>query len=59
LAGFDRAEALKFFGSPPAGYRLVIEPLSPKAAQARYLQRCHVLTEAAGFDGAPAAFDSE
>ncbi len=59
LAGFEPGEALKLFGRPPPGYSLQIEPLSPRAAAERYVQRCHVLSEAAGFDGAPAAFDSE
>jgi len=59
LAGFERAEALKLFGAPPPGYSLVIEPLGPRAAQERYLQRCHVLHDAAGFGAAPAAFDTE
>ena len=59
LAGFEHSEALKLFGRPPAGYTLVIEPMSARAAQDRYLQRCHILSEAAGFGGAPAAFYSE
>ena len=59
LAGFRHAEALKLFGRPPPGYALVIEPLSPPAAQDRYLQRCQILTHAAGYGGADAAFDSE
>jgi 5'-deoxynucleotidase YfbR-like HD superfamily hydrolase len=59
LAGFGHAEALKLFGRPPPGYALMIDPLSPKAAQERYLQRCQVLRDAAGFDGTPAAFDTE
>ncbi len=61
LAGFGHAEALKLFGRPPLGYALVIEPLSARAAQDRYLQRCHILTDAAGYGGggADAAFDSE
>jgi 5'-deoxynucleotidase YfbR-like HD superfamily hydrolase len=59
LAGFSREEALKFFGRPPPGYNLTIEPLSPKAAQTRYLQRCEVLTAAAGPGTGPAAFDTE
>ena len=32
LAGFTRAEALGFFGKPPAGYDLVIEPLPAPVA---------------------------
>jgi len=59
LAGFEHAEAISLFGAPPPHYRLNIEPLSPGDAQARYAQRFHVLSEAAGFGGAPSAFDSE
>jgi 5'-deoxynucleotidase YfbR-like HD superfamily hydrolase len=59
LAGFDHAEALSIFGAPPPGYRLTIEPLAPREAQARYVQRFHVLSEAAGFAGAASAFDTE
>lgn len=60
LAGFSHAEALDFFDAPPAGYHLTIEPLAPAQAQARYIQRYHVLSEAAGFAGPPdAAFDTE
>ncbi len=59
LAGFAHAEALSIFGVPPAGYRLAIEPLGPREAQARYVQRFHVLSEAAGFDGASSAFSTE
>jgi 5'-deoxynucleotidase YfbR-like HD superfamily hydrolase len=59
LAGFASPESLKLFGRPPAGYTLVIEPLSPRAAQARYLHRCQVLCDAAGFGGGGGAFDTE
>ncbi|MFN3522351.1 MAG: YfbR-like 5'-deoxynucleotidase [Phenylobacterium sp.] len=59
LAGFTHEEALSFFGAPPAGYVLHIEPLSPGQAQERYIQRYHVLSEAAGFAPVPAAFDTE
>ena len=46
--------------APPAGYALLIEPLPPAAAQARYIQRYVVLSEAAGYKSAPAAaFDTE
>ena len=60
LAGFEHAEALSLFGTPPLGYVLHIEPLPPAAAQARYIQRYMSLSEAAGF-GPPtaAAFDTE
>jgi hypothetical protein len=59
LAGFSHEEALRFFGRPPAGYRLQIEPLAPSVAQARYLQRHHTLSEAAGYAAVAAAFDTE
>jgi 5'-deoxynucleotidase YfbR-like HD superfamily hydrolase len=59
LAGFDPAEALKLFGRPPRDYALVIEPLAAADAQARYLARFHLLSEAAGYEATPAAFDTE
>jgi 5'-deoxynucleotidase YfbR-like HD superfamily hydrolase len=60
LAGFTVAESLEFFGAPPEGYELMIEPLAPSQAQIRYVQRYNVLSEAAGFArGGDAAFDTE
>ena len=59
LAGFEHGEALDLFGSPPRGYALSIEPAAPREAEARYLQRYHVLSEAAGYAPTPAAFDTE
>jgi hypothetical protein len=59
LAGFTHAEALAFFNAPPAGYSLTIDPLPPAAAQARYVERFHVLSEAAGYVAVAAAFDTE
>jgi 5'-deoxynucleotidase YfbR-like HD superfamily hydrolase len=59
LAGFTDKEAAALFGAPPAGYRLVIEPLAPTQAQTRYLERFQTLTQAAGFGTAPAAFNTE
>lgn len=59
LAGFDHAEALDLFGAPPAGYSLQIEPWAAQAAQERYVQRFHTLSEAAGYERVPAAFDTE
>ena len=59
LAGFNHREALEFFDAPPAGYELVIEPLSAAQAQTRYIQRYHVLSEAAGFASSDVAFDTE
>jgi len=59
LAGFGYEESVKFFGKPPAGYTLQLEPLAPAQAQARYLQRFQVLAEASGLAPAPVAFDTE
>jgi 5'-deoxynucleotidase YfbR-like HD superfamily hydrolase len=59
IAGFGHAESLALFGKPPAGYVLAIEPMPASAAQARYLDRYHVLAEAAGLQGADQAFDTE
>jgi 5'-deoxynucleotidase YfbR-like HD superfamily hydrolase len=59
LAGFSRGEALEFFGAPPAGYSLHIEPQPPAVAQARYVQRFNVLSEAAGYRAADQAFETE
>jgi len=59
LAGFTHAEALRLFGRPPKGYALVIEPTSPREAQARYLERFHLLMQAAGYAPVAAAFNTE
>jgi 5'-deoxynucleotidase YfbR-like HD superfamily hydrolase len=59
LAGFTAREAQTLFGAPPAGYRLVIEPLAPTQAQSRYLERFQTLTQAAGFATGPVAFNTE
>ena len=59
LAGFETGEALKLFGRPPKDYVLTLEPQSAAEAQTRYLHRFHLLSEAAGYERAPAAFDTE
>jgi len=59
LAGFERAESLKLFGTPPAGYDLVIEPLPAPVAQERYLERYRVLGEAIGIIAGPDAWHTE
>jgi len=59
LAGFTHAESLAFFDAPPSGYSLTIDPQPPAAAQLRYLERFHVLSEAAGYTPVAAAFDTE
>lgn len=59
LAGFSHKEALGFFGAPPAGYDLVIDPLSASLAQERYLDRYRVLAEAVGLIPAADAWHTE
>jgi hypothetical protein len=59
LAGFSHDEALAFFGPPPAGYSLAIEPMPASVAQERYVHRFDVLSEAAGYRSADVAFDTE
>lgn len=59
LAGFSRQESLDFFGAPPAGYEPHVEPLAANQAQLRFVQRFHILSEAAGYTSAPVAFDTE
>jgi hypothetical protein len=57
LAGFTIAEAHGFFGRPPKGYHLALQPMAVADAQAQYEHRFHLLSEAAGF--APSARASE
>jgi uncharacterized protein len=59
IAGFGHAESLALFNAPPAGYTLAIEPAAASVAQARYLERYHLLAEAAGYAPAALAFDTE
>jgi 5'-deoxynucleotidase YfbR-like HD superfamily hydrolase len=59
LAGFTAPEAETFFGKPPKGYMLLIDPLPPSEAQERYLQRFHTLSEATGAEPHALAFDTE
>ena len=59
LAGFTHAESLEFFGAPPAGYALQIEPQAPFDAQSHYLRRFEVLSEAAGYTRHDQAYDTE
>ncbi len=59
LAGFTREEALGFFGAPPEGYDLVIDPLPPSQAQQRYMDRYHVLAAATGAEAGPDAWHTE
>jgi 5'-deoxynucleotidase YfbR-like HD superfamily hydrolase len=59
LAGFAHDEALDIFGAPPRGYSLRIEPQAPADAQAHYLRRFEVLSEAAGYLPHAQAFDTE
>ena len=59
LAGFSASEADGLFGAPPADYAPALEPWAAGAAQAQYLQRFHLLSESAGAEPHPAAFDTE
>ncbi|MDP8916546.1 MAG: HD family hydrolase [Pseudomonadota bacterium] len=59
LAGFSAAEAARLFGPPPPGFTPQLDPLSPGAAQARYLARFHLLLEAQGLEPGQDAFDTE
>ncbi len=59
LAGFNHDEALKLFGPPPKGYGLTIDPQPASQAQEHYVLRFHLLSEAAGYEPTPAAFDTE
>lgn len=59
LAGFSHSESLEFFDAPPAGYTLKIEPQAPAEAQAHYLRRFEILSEAAGYRRHDQAFDTE
>ena len=59
LAGFTHAESLEFFDAPPLGYSLTISPLPPTQAQAQYIQRYHILSEAAEFVVTDQAFGTE
>jgi 5'-deoxynucleotidase YfbR-like HD superfamily hydrolase len=59
LAGFSVVEAVELFGAPPDDYLPAIDPWPASIAQDRYVQRFHVLSEAAGFAPAPVAFETE
>ena len=59
LAGFSVAEARALFGDPPDGYGLTIRPLAAPGAQARYLERFHVLSEACGAEPHASAMDTD
>jgi len=59
LAGFTVKEALEFFGRPPRGVAITIEPAPAAQAQERYLLRCQLLLEAAGYTRGDTAFVSE
>jgi 5'-deoxynucleotidase YfbR-like HD superfamily hydrolase len=59
LAGFEIGEALKLFGRPPKDFAPPIHPLATAEAEANYLHRFHLLSQAAGYERTPAAFDTE
>jgi 5'-deoxynucleotidase YfbR-like HD superfamily hydrolase len=55
IAGFDHAEALEFFGKPPAGQTIAIKPLPVKEAQALFLDRFEALQALMPAPARPAA----
>jgi len=59
LAGFSHEESLVFFGTLPVGLDLALHPWPASEAQERYVHRFHLLSEAAGFEPAAQAFDTE
>jgi uncharacterized protein len=59
LAGFSTAEADSFFGRPPEALAPDVAPLPPAEAQARYLARFQVLSDALAGVGSDGAFASE
>jgi 5'-deoxynucleotidase YfbR-like HD superfamily hydrolase len=59
IAGFGHEESLGFFGTPPPGYTLRVEPVAVSVAQARYVERYRLLAEAAGYAPSAQAFDTE
>jgi len=59
LAGFGHDESLRLFGVPPPGLHIALEPQPASEAQARFVHRFHVLSEAAGFEPVQAAFETE
>ena len=59
LAGFETEEARTIFGPPPPDFHaVVLDPLPPSEAQARYVHRFHLLAEAAGSEAAGDASDA-
>ena len=59
LAGFSAAEADAFFGRPPPGLTVDVAPLPPGEAQARYLARYRILSDALQGGETDAAFATE
>ncbi len=59
LAGFDQPEALTLFGVPPVGYHLKIEPQAPFDAQALFVRRFEILSEATGYGRRDQMLDTE
>ena len=59
LAGFSPAEAESLFGRPPSDLSVDIQPLAPGEAQARYLARFRILSDAVTGGETDAAFATE
>jgi len=49
LAGFSAEEAVALFDPPPHSYRPALTPMSATEAQARYIERFLLLSQATGF----------
>lgn len=59
LAGFSPEEARRLFGPGPNGLDIALDPAPAPVAQARYLARFHLLSEALGTEPGPDAFHTE
>ena len=59
LAGFSVPEALELFGAPPEGLIVEVTPQIASVAQARYLERFQLLTDALTGGETDAAFSTE
>ena len=46
LAGFSETESDRFFGSPPRGFQLQLEPEPPEVAQKAMIDRTNALLQA-------------
>lgn len=59
LAGFTKTEADSLFLPPPKAFQTDLQPLAPAEAYDRYLIRFRTLSQAAGLEPGPDAFETE